>query len=261
MIAVCPDIIRKRADDHIIAFNCDTVAELVECRAVRGSEFLLLAPDCARTDEDICRALIAVCPDIIIMHTDDRRVAGDRNADAELVGFRAVGGSELLLLAPDCARTDEDIRRALIEVCHDIIPKRADDCRVAGDRNAKAELVLCRAVGGSELLLLVPNRARTDEDICRALIEVCPDIIQIRADDRRVAGDRNAVAEKVTCRAVGGSELLLLAPSCARTDEDICRALIPVCPDIIQIRADDRRVAGDRNAVAEKVALPRRPRQ
>ena len=61
----------------------------------------------------------------------------------------------------------------------------------------------------------------------------------MRPDDGRVAADRDAVAEVVACRAVGGGELGDLGPARAGVLEDVGRTGIAALV-IVLVRPDDR---------------------
>ena len=188
---------------------------------------------------------------VVAVRPDDGRVAADRDAVAEVVARRAVGGGELGDLGPARAGVLEDVGRAGIAAVV-IVAVRPDDGRVAADRDAVAEVVARRAVGGGELGDLRPARAGVLEDVGRAGIAAVV-VVAVRPDDGRVAADRDAVAEVVAGRAVGGGELGDLDPARAGVLEDVGRAGVAAAV-IVPVRPDDGRVAADRDAVAEVVA-------
>ena len=91
-----PADVARRADKHGVAAENNG-------GAIVGREFLLLRPGCTATCEDISRALIHDCADVVLHCTHNRCVAVERDRDAEEIASRAVTGREFLLLWPDCA--------------------------------------------------------------------------------------------------------------------------------------------------------------
>src|ERR1044072_6797900 len=93
----------------------------------------------------------------------------------------------------------EDVGRALIGLAFHVVQVSADDGGRARERDRPTELVLRRAVEGRERLRLSPRRAAASEDVGRALRQLYvgarTEVVEARADDRRVAFERYGVAE------------------------------------------------------------------
>jgi len=125
---------------------------------------LLLAPDSAASREYVCRACICSTRRVVQYGADDSGVAADRNRVAKKVIRRTIGRRQLLLLAPDSAPSREYVCRACIRAARRVVLPGADDSDVAADRDRDAEIIIRRAIGGGELLLLaqaVPVRVNT----------------------------------------------------------------------------------------------------
>src|SRR5262249_22168490 len=94
--------------------------------------------------------------------------------------------------------------------------------------------------GCGELLLLRPLPRRTNEHIRSALVRLCPDIVEVRADYRCVAIQRYGGAERILRLRVPGAELTLLRPVSAGSRKHI-RASRPQA--VSASRSNQRRVA------------------
>ena len=144
------------------------------------------APGGTLTGEDIGRARIF--PLLVVKaRPDDRRIARERDRDAELVVFRPIAGEELGLLGPGGALAEEDIGRARVLPLL-VVVERPDEGGVARDRDRDAEEVARRPIAGEELGLLAPGGALAEEDIGGARVFLHRRIRTIveHADDRGV---------------------------------------------------------------------------
>ena len=121
--------------------------------------------------------------------------------------YRAVGVGELGLLRPGRTRAREDVGRALVRVSLHDCPKHAHHHHVARDGGGVAEVATLPAAGRGELGLLGPGRARTREDVGRALVGVRAHVIKLRSDHHRVAGDGDRCSEVVVRLAVAAVRL------------------------------------------------------
>src|SRR5256885_10863608 len=82
-----------------------------------------------------------------------------------------------------------------------IVINSANDDRLAADGDREAELVISRAIGCGQLLLLAPAGTGSPEHIRRAMIQVRPYIVKPSANDDGLATDRDRDAEHVISRA------------------------------------------------------------
>src|SRR5262249_36047141 len=152
---------------------------------------------------------------------------------------------------------------------------RADQDRVALDRDGLAEAVEGFGVGGLEVRVLAPRGPGTLEDISRAGLAravvalVAVDAggvagLELRTDDDRVSGHAHGGSEAIEGARVGGLEVGVLAPARAAAHEDVGRAgagsavvrLVAVDSRRatgLLVRADDRRLARQRHGLAEHV--------
>ena len=249
-------VVVGRADGHRVARDGDRGAETIVGGAAVGVEPCLLDPRCSAPGEDVHRALIGVRAHVVEVGAHDHGPARDGDRDAELVAGRSVGGVERGLLRPRDSGAREDMGRSLVgDVARaHVVEERADDRRVARDGDRDAEAIVGRARGGGKAGLLRPRDSRAGEDVGRALIDVGAHVVELNADDHRVAGDGDREAELVVGRSVRGVEPGLLGPRRAGPHEHVGRALIAVGPHVVAARAHDHGVAVDGHRLTEEVA-------
>ncbi len=207
---------------------------------------MLLNPACTIQLEYIRRAGAASFI-IIEIRPHYCEIAADRNRPAKEVLGSAIGGEQLLLLAPACPIPPEYISRAGVGFIA-ITPKCPHDCVIPADRNRGAKVVVRSAVRGEKLGLLSPViTITTPEYISRAGVASIV-IIVPRPHDCIIAADRDRDAKPVVGCAIRGGKLGLLAPACPIPLEYISRP-IATCDGII---------AADRDRVAKGLNRTRR---
>ena len=260
-LAVVIAPIQVSADRRRVAAERHRVAELIVRRRRAIDESRLLRPGCAVAREDIRRALIAE-RDRVVGRADERRVAVQRHAEAELIVVLGVVRQQQLLWRPRSAVAREDIRRADPRNRRNSLLISADERRRAVERDRRAELRARHAAARAELLLQRPGRPAVDEaaheDVSRAFAILRHGCAR-RADERRVAAERHRRAEEITVRAIRRKELGLLRPVGTVAHEDVGRALIGLRAFFVR-RADERRVAVERHGVAQQIPRPGIPR-
>ncbi len=143
----------------------------------------------------------------------------------------------------------EDGRLTLVRFAGDVVTGRADDERGAVDGDREAEDVIRGSVARSQLLLLLPHRALTVEDVRCALTRgdglTLLDVCARRSDDDRVVGDGDGRAEEILRLAVVCREDLLLVPGRAGAVEHVRR--------VDAVGTDDGRGTTDADREAEIV--------
>ena len=180
---------------------------------------------------------------------DQRHASAQRHEVAELVARRAIGSSQLLLLAPNRAAPHKHVRGSLSA----ILVHSPDQRRVPAHRHGVAEEVASRAIGCGQFLLQAPYPAALDEHVRGPLeidIRIRSDGFEGSPDQQSVPTHRDGNAELVVRRAIGSSQLLLLAPCSAALREHVRRPL----EGILARSRDHRRAPADRHEVAEIVA-------
>ncbi|OQB24851.1 MAG: hypothetical protein BWY10_02572 [Chloroflexi bacterium ADurb.Bin180] len=265
LVEVAADIIIRRPDQSRVAADGHGGAEQVCGTAVGGSQVGHLAPLVGAAlvaAKDIGRTLAFVAGHVVIIRSDQGRVAADGHGRAKLVVGTAVGGSQVGHLSPVVRAAlvaGKDIGRALVSVGAHIIKRRSDQGRVAADGHRVAKVVADSAVGGSQvghLSPLVGAALVAGKDIGRALVGVAADIIRTRPDQGRVAADGHGAAKEVVGTAIGGGQAGDLAPVVGAVlvaAKDIGRALVGVAADITGRRADQSGVAADGHGPAKLV--------
>ena len=177
-------IVRMCSDDHCLTVDGNAPAKLVARKTVAGSQFLLLCPNGAVSRENVGYSTRAICPE----RTNDRGVATNANADAELIVQRTVGGHELCLLSPlRIAKIDE--RRALVDRWA-IIQICTNDRGASIESDAPAEIIIRDRVGSGEFGTSKPQTRTPRKGVGRAEII----IIMERTRDEMIAIDRDTKA-------------------------------------------------------------------
>lgn len=125
----------------------------------------------------------------------------------------AVGWRQLGLLTPRDSDAVEHVGRPCLHAGQDRAVVGAHQDGVAGDGHTEAEGIVCPAVRRGQLLLQRPGGLAADEDIGRTRLGERRRLLGVwRADDDRVAGDGDVVAELPPRAADGGGEGGLLYP-------------------------------------------------
>src|SRR5690606_21047745 len=179
-------------------------AKSVISRPLGHGQLLLEAPHRPRAGEDVSRALASDRADIVVRCADQGTVLEEGDGSAKIVARRPVGRGQLLLEAPRRARASEDIRRALARIFPDVIFWHAGQGAVLKEGHGHAKRVAGRAAGRGHLLLEAPRRARADEDVHRALVDIAANAISRRADQGGVPGNGYGTAKTPICGAVVG---------------------------------------------------------
>ena len=131
---------------------------------------------------------------------------------------------------------------------------RADNRRLAAQRDGVTELIAGCAIARGDLLLLRPHATAANEDVngagCGAVR-----VRQRRTHDGGVSPQRYGETEGIPSRTVARRELLLLGPDTSRAREHVRSARI--CAVVVSPgRADDGGVAENRDGRAEAVLRP-----
>ncbi|OPZ10587.1 MAG: hypothetical protein BWZ10_02344 [candidate division BRC1 bacterium ADurb.BinA364] len=218
-------------------------------RGVGGGQFRLLGPDIAGACKNISRARSASRAGGE-WRADDRRVPGNRNRAAKVIHGLAVGCDQFGLLAPGLALARKNICRASIAAAH-FRERRADESRVARERNGLAEPIAHGGIRGGQFGLLDPGLARTNENIGRAGAAAFF-VFAVGAHNRRIARQRNRFAKIIARLGVAGRQFLLHRPRRAIIQINIGRSGA-IARAVVPVRPDDRRAAGDRNRNAKLV--------
>ena len=198
----------KSPDDHRLSRDRYGKAEVITCLCVARLEVGLLAPDRSVSHEDVgCAGVtfaVACLPPTdprrvagFPPSSDDHRLAGDRDRNAEVVPRPGVARLEICLLTPGRSVPDKDVSRA--GVARAIVrlrpvdprpvagfPIRPDDHRLARDRHGRSEEIIRLRIARLEICLLTPCRSVPHKDVGRpgvARAVVC----LISTDSRRVA--------------------------------------------------------------------------
>ena len=248
----------NRPDHDGVASNGHAPAKAVFHISVGGFEIGLLRPYQAIVHEHVCRPCIECCV-VALVAVYARRLAGflrcpdhdgiTRNSHAITEGVIGVGigGFEVGLLCPRRAHARKHIRRASI-LCRVVVPVAvharrrtvflgcSDHDGVTRNGDARAKKVIGVGIGGFEVGLLRPRRARSHKHVCRArtgcrVVGLVPiharrhAAFPIRPDDDGVPTHRHAPAKKVVHVSVGGFEVGLLAH--VQRQECLQRAPVP----------------------------------
>ena len=228
-------------DHRRVSAHRNGKAELIVRRAIGGSQLLLLAPRRPALHKHVRGSLLG----ILVVSPDHRRVPAYRYGVTEIVGRRAVGSSQLLLLGPYSGAPHKHVRGSLLEM----VLVSPNHRRVSAYRNGVAETVALRAIGGSQLLLLGPHSTAAHKHV-RGSLSVT---LVISPDHHRVPAHRHGGAELIAHRAIGSGQLLLLAPHSSAAHKHVRGSLAGVRIDSLEKSSDHRRVAAHRNRVAEVV--------
>ena len=195
-------------DHHRVAVNRHAFAEVVILSAVVRGQLRTLCPSGSEIAGGVAREHVRRPSTVFVpIHPDHRRVAVDRYAEAEQVIHSAVARGQLGNLRPaggdvaGCVAREHIRRPAAGSVV--VVKIRPNDNRVAVDRYAAAELVIRSGVTRGQLSTLKPIFI---EHVCRPLVDSIV-VVKIRPNHHRVAVDRHADAEQVTCRAVARGQL------------------------------------------------------
>src|SRR5205085_8249732 len=142
LIGVASDIGAPCACDGSMAADSDGLPEKIICCAIAGIEPGLLRPNSTRTREHPGGSpLTRGAPS-----SDHGGVAFKRDRRAKAVEGRAIGGNELLNLAPGFAASFKDVRRALSRVSVYGREQGTEERRVSVDRHRNSEAIAIRAI-------------------------------------------------------------------------------------------------------------------
>ena len=154
---------------------------------------------------------------VIERRTDNDRIPRHGNAVAKEVVSSTIARYELLIFQPGAAGSPKYVRSTRARVT----PDGPNDDRVSRDRRAAAEQVEHVSITRHELLLLCPGDSRSHEYMRRTGVATACMIVEMTADDYRIAGYRSAESEPIKTGGITRHELLLLSPRAASSDEDV----------------------------------------
>ena len=227
-------------------------AELVVIYPIRGRKFRLLAPASSGVREHIRRPLNLVPIDSVSRRPQHSRIAiaRQRHGIPEPVTGCAIRRAQLRLLAPVSTRVREHIRRSLIYVPIDCVPKRPHHSRVAiaRQRDGKAELITSRPIRRRQLRLL--HKWVHHQRILRSsVIHLQQQLVAVQRKPSRQRTSRSVVGHQAgnACRCL--TVLPLQSQSSSRRVQ-LCRRV-----------ARKRQRQGERQVVGLSGGLSRRLRE
>ncbi len=146
MCKVRSDIVTVRTDHDGVPVYGNGIAKVVVSRSVYRYQLLLLSPSCSRTHVHIRRALIGICPLIVLIRPNNGSLAADSDRVSKNIAGGSVRSDESLLLRPVRTGADEDISRTLIANRPVVVCIGTDDRCVSRKSDALAEEIVRRRI-------------------------------------------------------------------------------------------------------------------
>src|SRR2546423_1528856 len=137
------------ADEGRAILERDRGAKVVEQRTIACGQLLTFTPSAVRLSEHVGCALTDDAAHGGGECTDEKGIVGEHDPISEFVPRQAVACGQLLSLAPTAVRLGEQVGRTL----ETVVAIGAYQCSGAVERRCRAEVAVCRAVAGGDLLL------------------------------------------------------------------------------------------------------------
>ena len=246
-------VAERCADQGRLAGEGDRRPELVDGVGVGGAQLLLHRPGPAGAREDVGRAGALQPCGGMPRRADQRRLAEEGDALAELIVDGGVGGGQHLLLRPGTAGAGEDVDGAGVCLPRRVAAVRADQRRLAEERDGLTEEVVFGASRGSQRGLRGPGSAGQGEDVDGAGAHLSRDLVDRRSDQRRVTRERDRGAKLVVGGAIGGGQQDRCRPDAGRAGEDVGLAGEGLARGLVPGRTNQRRLARKGDGPAELV--------
>ena len=144
---ICTDHERAAVERH-------RGTKVVEQPAIACDQLLTFTPSAVRLSEHVGCALTDDTAHGGGECTDEKGIVGECDPISEFVPRQAVARGQLLSLAPTAVRFGEQVGRAL----ETVLAIGADQCSGAVERSGRAEVAVCRAIAGGDLLLQPDQR-------------------------------------------------------------------------------------------------------